>query len=258
MIPLTALILTYNERENIGRTLTALTWIDEIVLIDSFSTDDTLALARAANPRVRIVQRPFDSFAAQCNFGLTQVQTPWVLSLDADYVLSSDISAEISELAPTNGVAAYSAHFRYCVWGHPLRATLYPPRTVLYRRNTAHYEDEGHGHRVKIQGTVLSLRGPIHHDDRKPLSRWLVSQDRYMKIEAPHLLAASVAGLSAQDRLRRRGALAPPVMFLYLLLVRGLVLDGWPGWFYVFQRTLAEVLLAIRIIIERERLETPL
>ena len=76
-----------------------------------------------------------------------------------------------------------------------------------------------------------------------------------MRIEAPHLLNSPVDALSRADRLRRRAVLAPAVMFLYLLFGRGLILDGWPGWFYVFQRTLAEMLLALRLITERERLE---
>ena len=75
-----------------------------------------------------------------------------------------------------------------------------------------------------------------------------------MVIEAPHLLAAKET-LSRQDRLRRHAFLAPAVMFLYLMFVRRLVFDGWPGWYYVFQRTLAETLLALRIITEREKLE---
>ena len=106
-----------------------------------------------------------------------------------------------------------------------------------------------------MSGRVDPLKGVIYHDDRKPLSRWLQSQDRYMLIEAPHLLGAPAVSLSYQDRLRRRAMMAPLFMFLYLLFGRGLILDGWPGWYYVFQRTLAEMLLALRIITERERLE---
>ncbi len=257
MIEITPLILTYNEKENIGRTVAALAWAREIVLIDSFSDDGTLAIARAAHPNVRVVQRAFDSFAGQCNFGLTQIRTPWVLSLDADYVLTTELRAEITALEPPPQAAGYEAAFRYCVWGRPLRATLYPPRAVLYRRALAHYEDEGHGHRVRLDGPVLPLIGRIDHDDRKPLSRWLRSQDRYMVIESRHLLDADPATLNRQDRLRRRACFAPAVMFVYLLFVRRLVLDGWPGWFYVLQRTLAETLLALRLLVEREKLEPP-
>lgn len=257
-LSVTPLIIACNERENIGRTLAALAWAREVLVLDSGSDDGTPDLARAAHPGVRVIQRPFDSFARQCNFGLAQVRTPWVLSLDADYVLTPGLAEEIAALAePPPEVAGYRAAFRYCIWGRPLRATLYPPRAVLYRRERARYEDEGHGHRVRLDGAVLPLAGRIDHDDRKPLARWLRSQDRYMVIESRSLLAADPARLNAADRLRRRVYYAPAVIFLYLLIGRGLALDGWAGWFYVLQRTLAETLLSLRLLAERERLEPP-
>src|SRR5438270_13866515 len=87
-IDITPLILTFNEEENIARTIGKLSWAKEVVVIDSGSTDRTIELARATHPNVRIVERIFDTHAAQWNFGLAQVRTPWVLSLDADYELS--------------------------------------------------------------------------------------------------------------------------------------------------------------------------
>lgn len=255
MIELTALLLSYNEKENIERTLRALNWVPLVLLIDSGSSDDTVALAARAHSNVRVVERPFDSFAGQCNFGLTQIETEWVLSLDADYVLTDELAGEIGRLDPSANVTGYSARFHYCVWGRRLRSTIYPPRAVLYRREQAHYIDEGHGHRVQLAGRVWPLSGYIDHDDRKPLSRWLRSQDRYTQIEARHLLAQPAESLTAQDQLRRQVYFAPAVMFLYLLFGRGLIFDGWQGWYYVMQRTLAEMLLSLRLITERERLE---
>jgi glycosyltransferase involved in cell wall biosynthesis len=257
MIKLTALILTLNERENIAHTLEALTWVPQVLIIDSSSTDNTVELARASHPNVTVLTRPFDSFASQCNFGLTQLTTPWVLSLDADYVLTPELVEELKTLAPPEDVAGYAVGFRYCVFGHPLRNTLYPARTVLYRRDRAHYEDEGHGHKVRVDGLVRSLRGKIEHDDRKPLSRWLRSQDRYLTIEARHLIATPNDRLNRQDRLRKRIYFAPVVVFFYLLFGRGLILDGWPGWYYAAQRTIAELLLSLRLLTEREGFEGP-
>lgn len=252
-IDITPLILTFNEKENIRRTLERLSWAKEVVVIDSGSTDETADLARAAHPNVRIVIRAFDSFAGQCNFGLSQITTEWVLSVDADYLLTPELASEIRALEPAPDVAGYSVEFRYCIFGRPLRATIYPSRTVLYRRGCAKYQDEGHGHRVAIGGKVLKLSGKIYHDDRKPLSHWLQSQNKYSKIEAKHLLAQPLEKLSAPDRLRRKVFFAAPVMFFYLIFGRGLILDGWPGWIYVCQRTIAEMLLSIRLLLEKYR-----
>jgi glycosyltransferase involved in cell wall biosynthesis len=252
---ITVLILTFNEAPNIARTLGQLTWAKHILLLDSFSNDGTLNLAKTAVPHVLILQRSFDSFAAQCNFGLSQITTEWVLSIDADYVLTPELIAEIVALDPTPDVAGYSVDFRYCIFGHPLRSTLYPARTVLYRRQLAKYHDEGHGHRVVVDGRVAKLSGKIDHDDRKPFSQWMQAQDKYALVEARHLRSTPLDRLNFQDRLRRKVFFAPPAVFLYLLFGRGLIFDGWPGWFYVCQRTIAEILLSIRLLIERYRLE---
>lgn len=248
---LTVLLLTYNEEANIARTLARLTWARHILVVDSGSSDNTLSLVAEA-PHARVLTRPFDSFANQCNFGLTNVTTPWVLSLDADYELSASIVDEIARLRDEPGVVGYRASFTYRVCGHGLRATLYPPRVVLYRRAHAHYVNEGHGHRLRISGgAVRPLEGVIYHDDRKPLSRWFQSQQRYAKAEAEHLLAARKGSLGFVDRVRVMGWPAPILVFWYVLIVKRCALDGWPGWLYVLQRTLAETMIATEIVDRR-------
>lgn len=255
MLDLTVLILTWNERENIRRTLEALSWAERVLVVDSFSTDETIGIASAFR-NVVVIQHSFESFALQCNFGLKQISTEWVLSLDADYVLTPELSREIQAVSEEREIAGYFVAFNYNVFGRRLCSTIYPPRAVLYRRTAAVYEDEGHGHRVRITGGVRTLRGRIDHDDRKPLSRWIESQDRYAQIEAAHLLRTQTRALTVQDRMRRKLFIAPPAMFLYLLFGRGVILNGWPGWYYVLQRTIAEMLLSLRLLTIRHRLES--
>jgi glycosyltransferase involved in cell wall biosynthesis len=244
---LTVLVLTFNEQDNIARTLDALRWAREVLIVDSFSTDETLSIA-SRFPNVRVVQRRFDSFADQCNFGLNQVTTPWVLSLDADYVLSPELQHELQQLVPPEHIAGYRAGFVYCIGEKQLRGTLYPPRIVLYRRDRARYENEGHGHRVRIDGNTADLRSLISHDDRKPLSRWLNAQRKYAALEAEHLLRADPQSLSRVDRLRRSTCLAPLLSLIYTLFIKGLILDGPPGWFYCLQRAYAELLLTLHLL----------
>lgn len=244
---ITPLILTYNEEPNLPRVLERLAWARQILVVDSGSTDGTLALL-AQDARVRVLHRPFDSFAAQCNFGLEHIRTEWVLSLDADYVLSEALVAELPRLLPPQEVAGYEAAFDYWVLGGPLRASLYPPRKVLYRRALARYENDGHAHRVQLQGAVERLHGRIAHDDRKPFSRWLAAQDGYAVKEVGKLLHAERATLRLQDRLRLTLWAAAPAAFVYTLFVKGMLLDGWRGWYYTLQRTLAEIVLALRLV----------
>jgi glycosyltransferase involved in cell wall biosynthesis len=252
---ITPLVITYNEAENIARTLDRITWARRIVVIDSGSTDKTLEIARAY-PQVDIVQRPFDDFAAQCNFGIARVKTGWVLSLDADYELSDELVAELRDLRPDAETYGYRARFVYRVHGRPLRGTLYPSRVVLYRKEYASYRTEGHGHRVMVPGKTLPLAGSIFHDDRKPLARWFASQVQYAVKEADYLLAADPTSLRKSDRVRLAAWPAPLAVFVYTLIFKGCFLDGWRGWYYALQRLLAETLIALEIIDRRLRRAT--
>jgi glycosyltransferase involved in cell wall biosynthesis len=252
---ITPLILTYNELPNIERTLARLNWAKRIVVIDSFSTDGTLDILRR-DRRIAVFMREFVDFAGQCNFGLAQIETKWVLSLDADYELSVELLDELRLLAPGEATAGYRAGFVYRIHGRKLRGTLYPPRTILYRRDRASYRQEGHAHRVQVDGDILPLRGIVYHDDRKPLSRWLAAQQLYAADEADYLLDGAGRGgrpLSRADHIRLMGWPAPIAVLLYVLFVEQCVLDGWPGWYYALQRLLAETLLALEIIDRRCR-----
>ena len=249
---ITPLIITYNEAPNIARTVAKLSWAKRIVVIDSGSTDATLDMLRGF-PQVEVIGHPFSDFASQCNFGLTQVDTPWVLSLDADYELSDVLLEELAGLRAPDGVAGYRARFVYRIYGRTLRATLYPPRVVLYRKDKARYGNEGHGHRVVIDGEVMPLAGVIYHDDRKPLARWFDSQQRYAQVEARYLMATPREKLKRSDRIRCLGWLAPIGVLFYTLLIKGCILDGWPGWYYALQRLCAETLIALEILDRRLR-----
>jgi len=245
----TPMVITFNEAPNLARCLDRLRWAKRILIIDSGSTDETVSIARRY-PQVDVVHRPFDDFASQCNFGLTQIATPWALSLDADYELSEALAREIQSLRE-GSAAGYRAAFDYCIHGRPLRGTLYPPRTVLYRVRNATYRNVGHGHKVDVAGEVVRLNGKINHDDRKPLSTWFDSQKRYARKEADFLLSTAPAALRPSARVRRVGWLAPPLVLFYALLWKGCILDGWPGWFYALQRMAAEIMIALELLDRR-------
>lgn len=247
----TPLILTRNEAPNIGRTLKQLRWADDIVIVDSFSEDETLEIASGFE-QVRVFRRKFDSHAEQWNFALreTGVSSKWVLALDADYILTPALVDELRSLRPDADVAGYSANFVYCVYGRPLRGSAYPPVTVLYRRDKAVYRQDGHTQRVAVSGRVLGLREAILHDDQKPLAHWLQSQARYMRIEAAKISGAGAEPCNSNraDKLRKLRFAAPLVMLLYVLIVKRGILDGRAGIFYAFQRTVAELILSLYLI----------
>ncbi len=249
---ITPLILTCNEEHNIARCLSRLHWASQVVVVDSGSTDATESICRAHRGLV-FLHRPFDSFAAQSNFGMSQVRTPWVLSLDADYLVPAEFLRDAAALGAFGDLAGASARFRYRVMGRQLAASLYPPRIVLHRTSGAVYMQDGHAHRVCINGKIGHLKTPFDHDDRKPLGRWFDSQQRYASEEADKLANAGKGDLALADRIRLLGIPAPVLVGLWCLLWKRCALEGWSGWYYTMQRVMAEMLLALELADRRLR-----
>jgi glycosyltransferase involved in cell wall biosynthesis len=246
---ITPILLTFNESANIGRTLSQLARFKEVVVVDSGSTDGTLTLVQRF-PNVRCVHRVFDTHASQWNHALknTGVSTPWILALDADFLLPHALLSEIAGLQPAQDVDGYQVRFRYCVFGRALRGTLYPPVTVLYRRQSASYRQDGHTQRVQLKGNVLALNEPASHDDRKALGQWLWAQNRYAELEAEVLCKTPWRQLRWQDRLRRLVLITPWFVPIYCLFVKRNVLDGRAGLYYAMQRSIAESILSLKLL----------
>jgi glycosyltransferase involved in cell wall biosynthesis len=252
----TPLLITFDEMANLERTLAALDWARQIVAVDSGSSDGTLERLRA-DPRITVRVRVFDDFASQCQAGLELVETDWVLSMDADYVLTPELIREIATLSPPQDVDGYAIAFDYCVHGQALRGSLYPPRVALHRARGARYRMDGHGHRVELRGRVGRLAARIRHDDRKPLSRWLAAQARYAESEARHLIDTPWRRLGWADRVRRLIVFAPWLVPLHCLLIKRGLLDGLPGWHYALQRGIAEAVLSLKLIEARLGMDAP-
>lgn len=128
-----------------------------------------------------------------------------------------------------------------------MRGSLYPPRVVLFRLSHGEYDQEGHAHRLRLRGKIAVLASPVSHDDRKPLSRWLTNEELYATLEARRLESALPADLDWADRVRLTASVAPALVAVYCLLVKGCILDGRAGLHYAFQRVVAEALLAMRL-----------
>jgi len=246
---ITPVVLTFNEAPNIGRTLSRLGWARDIVVVDSFSDDETVSIARGF-PQVRLCQRAFTGQADQWNYAVSEtgIRTEWILALDADFMVGEALVEELRTLRPDLKTTGFRCHFTYCIHGRPLRASLLPPMTVLFRRVGAGYRQDGHTQRILLEGEVRTLRSRMEHDDRKPLRRWLLTQEGYMTQEAEKLSSTPWTRLSWPDRIRRWGPVAPVGALVYAYLIRGGVLDGRAGLHYALQRLLAEGLLSLKLV----------
>ena len=202
-------VLTKNEAPNIGRVLEKLGSFARVIVLDSGSTDATREIA-SAFPNVDWQERAFDNATNQCNYALEKLLSgcEWVLSLDADYVLSDELLGELETLE-TSDFHAFEARFVFCMDGHALPGSFYPPRTVLFKPQFAHYEQFGHTQRLSVQGRLGHLQGKILHDDRKDFAYVLNNQKRYAAMESVYLRETPFAKLSFPGRLRKSGMIMP-------------------------------------------------
>jgi glycosyltransferase involved in cell wall biosynthesis len=208
------LVLSLNEAPNIERTLAKLPRFARVFVLDSGSTDQTRELA-AKFSNVTVLERAFDRLDTQWNFAAAQAKAllqpspMWLLSLDADYVLSDALLQEIATLDPVAAVNGYRCAFEFWIDGQPICASLYPPRVVLFRAEHSFHQMRGHAQDLQCPPPIATLAGRIYHDDRKPFSRFVANQRSYARQEAQHLLATPASQLRWQDKVRRLGIIAP-------------------------------------------------
>ena len=242
---ITPLVISYNEEANLDRTLRALLWAKRVVVLDSGSQDRSHQIATSFS-NVEWKVRDFDNHAGQCNYALRNLvgNAPFVLSLDADYVVTSELIEEMASLDPAEHVSAYQVGFRYCINGAALRGTLYPPRVCLYRPERARYHQDGHTQRILVDGEIRQLRAKLLHDDRKPQAEFRQRQRRYAAMEAQLIRSKTWQQLDWRKRVRRLLVVAPWLVPAYVLFIQGLVLDGRNGWRYAYERFVAEYEIA--------------
>src|SRR5208283_3332758 len=158
---LSVALITRNEAANLPRTLASVRWANEVVVVDSGSTDATLAIARDSGARV--FEEPWKGFAAQKNSAISHAASDWILSLDADEEVSPELAREIQALLA--GEPAFSAyriprlnHFLGC----PLRHGGYwpDPKLRLFRSGAAQFADRPVHEIMQTDGPVGQLNGP--------------------------------------------------------------------------------------------------
>lgn len=246
------LILTYNEADNIRRCLDSLAECDDVVVLDSYSTDGTVEYV-ASRP-VRLFQRTFDTFAAQRNWAIDNVsfKNPWVLHLDADECMTPALHREIGDVASRDEKSAYLLANKLMFMGRWIRhASMYPYyQARLLRQGESRFEQRGHGQTLgETTRGVGTLRDPyVHHNFSKGISDWITRHNRYSSDEAGRVLShkkslggalrSAFAGGTRQDRQQGRKQLAdflparPLVRFVYLYFWKLGLLDGAAGFHY--------------------------
>jgi len=226
---LSVALITRNEAANLPRTLASVRWANEVVVVDSGSTDATLDLARDAGARV--FEETWKGFAAQKNSAIAHATGDWILSLDADEEVSPELAQEIQALlAGEPSFSAYRIPRLNHFLGRPLRHGGYwpDPKLRLFRRGAAQFADRPVHETMQANGPVGRLKGPLIHHCYPTLSDYIEHMNRYSSIAAEALVASGRAGHSWLW-LAWNALLNPAATFLYNYVFRLGFLDGRPS-----------------------------
>ena len=264
-VPVSVMIFTLDEEVHLPSCLDALAWCDDVIVVDSFSSDATEAIARARG--ARFIQRRFDGFGTQRNWAIEHGAPAheWILVLDADERVTPELTREMATVLaePLDGVGAFRLRRRFYMWGRWLRySSLYPNWVVrLVHRDRVRYVNRGHAETQEVTGEVRELRHDLIDENLKGIDEWFGRQSRYARKEAEHELAEERrvrfrwSDLLSSDPLVRRAALKrlswrvpgrPLLYFLYAYVVRRGFLDGRDGLMFCFMKAVYQSMIVIR------------
>ncbi len=223
MTTLSVVVITLNEEENIAACLDSVSWADELVVLDSGSTDATVLIAQQLGARV--LTRSFTNYAEQKNAALDQATCEWVLSLDADERVTADLAAEIRQAIASPGDAVgFMLPRQDLILGRWIHHGLWWPQHKLRLVRCGQGGWLGNVHEVlKANGPVRCLHTPMLHYASDSLSDIVRKTNRYTSMEAEAWHAAGVRP-SLWKML-----LYPPVLFVYSYVIRLGWLDGMAG-----------------------------
>jgi glycosyltransferase involved in cell wall biosynthesis len=222
---LSVTIITRNEEARLRRCLESVAWADEIVVLDAGSDDRTVEIARAFTDHV-VVHR-WEGFARQKNLALERATRDWVLSLDADELVSPELRDAILDVLRRDApVDAYAVPRRNIFWGRWVRhGRLYPDWQVrLFRRGRGRFVERDVHESVEVDGTIARLGSPLIHESYRDVGDFIERTNRYTSLAAAESVRQGHRAGLADLVLRPAGR-----FFSMYVLHRGF-LDGWRGF----------------------------
>lgn len=258
------MVFTLNEQIHLPSCLDALAWCDDVIVIDSFSSDSTQIICEQRG--TRFFQNKFEGFGHQRNWALdnTAPKYKWILILDADERVTPELVAEMAEVSKIDPdhVGAFLLRRRFYMWGRWLRySSLYPTWVVRFIRvDRVRYVNRGHAETQEVEGEVKNLDSDLIDENLKGIDEWFDRQNRYASKEAEFELEQEKNGLHLSELfslepLKRRAALKrlawkmPArglVYFLYSYFLRFGLLDGKPGFVFCLMRASYQSQIAIK------------
>jgi glycosyltransferase involved in cell wall biosynthesis len=220
---ITATIITRNEERRIAEAVSSLSCCDEVLVVDSGSTDRTCEIAERCGARVLV--REWDGYSNQKNFAANHARHDWILSLDADERISIELANEILQWKQSGDSAACSMPrraFYFGAWIH--HSGWYPDRkTRLYDRRRGRWTGDFVHEALEVSGPIVDFKGDLLHF---PYEDW---PDHVQRIDRYTRLAAQASRKAGKKGNILRLLLGPPLSFLRTFVVRAGFLDGWRG-----------------------------
>jgi len=244
MVKLSAVIITFNEERRIEATLRALDFCDEIVVVDSGSTDRTVSICEQF--KCRIFTRAFDGYGTQKEFAVAKASNDWVLCVDADEVVSQELKQEIISVfsGDLDGIKGFYLPISLVFLGKLLRfgGEHRKKHLRLFNRSAGTFtRDTVHEH-AEISGKKASLKNHILHYSYDGIRDYLEKFNRY----------TSVAADSLFQRNRKTSALAImlrfPIAFIKIYIIKGSVLDGYHGFLWSLLSSLYPVVKLSKLL----------
>ncbi len=226
--PLSVVVIACNEASRIAACLESVRGLaDEVLVVDSGSTDGTQALCRQLGARV--IETDWPGYGAQKNRAIAAAAHYWVLCLDADERVSPELKVSILSTLAAPQAGGYRMRRCNRFLGRDLRhGEGYPDWSLrLFDRRRGHWSEEPVHEKVIVDGSVAALAGDLYHDSAESLARYVDKQDRYST------LAAEAAFAQGQRTTAVRVALSPLVRFLKFYVARLGFLDGTPGLIHI-------------------------
>lgn len=239
MHKLTAIIPTGNEEQNIEAVLASVAFADEIMVVDSYSTDRTVELAKKHTDF--IIQREYENSASQKNWAIPQATHEWILLVDADERVSPELQAEIQNVLQNPKKNAYWIYRKNYLMGRRLRYSGWQGDKVirLFRKSKCRYEDKHVHAEVLVNGTTGYLKHKLEHHTYTGLDRYLAKAYRYSTWGA-YDRVEKIKNITLYHLL-----LKPLFTFFKMYILKLGILDGKVGFIlaahsanYIFQRSL--------------------
>jgi glycosyltransferase involved in cell wall biosynthesis len=228
---LSVVIITRNEEANIRRCLDSVKGIsDEIVVVDDHSTDKTAAIC--SNAGCKVILHEFEGFGRQKQFAVSQASNDWILSIDADEVVTHDLAEEIRSLMTSETIThqGYSIPFSVYYLGRLMKHSGMRNETHLrlFNRVKGKFREEQVHEGVEIQGTTGKFKNRIVHYSYRDLNHHLEKINLYTSAAAGNYLR------KGKQFSKIQAALKFPVSFFIFYFLKGGILDGYPGFMWSF------------------------